>query len=128
MSGATITDFTTDYLYKNRTIQLIDLHEPDPNAPLIGSLLIDGHNIFRRVKFTGPVLFHGDHLFLPMARQMEDDLKFSVCSINLDTFEMAVNKEKFDFIHLEGIQKNWLVFKSDLLGLDQKYMDMMWVY
>jgi hypothetical protein len=128
MQGTIVTDYITDYLYLNRRIEFIDLHECGENKPLIGSLLIDGNNIFRRVNFTGPVLFHGDHMFLPMARQMDDPVQFSLCAINLKTFEMAVNKQKFDYIHPKEIRKNWFIFSSDQLGLNTEHLDLMWVF
>lgn len=127
MNGITVTDQHARYVYKNRVVQLTDLRVPEQGAPMIGSLIINGHNIFRKVNYAAPFLFHEDHLFLPMARQKQTPIKFSLCAINLRSFVISVNPEMYDRIILNEIRKNWVLFTTSEQSARIQQMDLFWV-
>lgn len=115
-------------LYLGKSIQLINLKEYESGFPLIGSLLINGKNVFRRLNFSEHYIFHNDILYIPMAREMDEKIRFSACAINLKTFEMNVSKEKFDVMILNRIQGNWLIFYADQKQEISKNISLMWVF
>lgn len=127
MNGIAVKDQNARYVYKNRVVQLTDLRVPEQGAPMIGSLIINGNNIFRRVNYAAPFLFHEDHLFLPMARQKQNPIKFSICAINLRSFEISVNPEMYDRIFLNEIRKNWILFSTSEQSTRMEHMDLFWV-
>ena len=120
--------FETQYVHLGKIIELKNLRRAWPGGPRVGSLVIGGKDIFHRVSFGGPMLFHGDYLFLPMVRNNDMDVRFSVCAINFETYAMSVSYEKYDALVLERVENGRLVYYDNLDKPEEKSTDLLWVF
>jgi len=115
------------YVYRDKVVQVIDLRVPEPGVPEIGSLTIDGKNIFRKVNYAPTILFHDQYLFIPMARQKQKPISFSLCAIDLDRFTISVNPAMFPQIIPLEIKKNWIFFSTSVENIRPESMSLFWV-